>query len=63
MDPLKPVCVRLRTSTYEAIRRAQQQSNHRTMAAFIDAILRDHLIKQGEPSLEQRLRQAAGSSK
>jgi hypothetical protein len=63
MDPLKPICVRLRTSTVEALRRAQQQSNHRTMAAFVDAILREHLIKHAEPTLDQRLRQAAGSNK
>lgn len=62
MDPLKPVCVRLRTSTVEALRRAQQQSNHRTMAAFIDAMLREQLIKS-EPTLDQRLRQATVTSK
>lgn len=64
MDPLKPICVRLKTSTVEAIRKAQQQSNHRTMAAFVDAILREQLIvKPAQQTLEQRLRQASAQSK
>lgn len=63
MDPLKPICVRLRTSTVEAIRKAQQQSHHRTMAAFIDAILRDQLIVKPAQQHVDRLQRAASTMK
>ena len=64
MDPLKPICVRLKTSTIEAIRKAQEQSHHRTMASFVDALLREQLIiKPAQQSLDQRLRLASAQSK
>lgn len=63
MDPLKPICVRLRTSTVDAIRNAQKQSNHRTMAAFVDAILRDQLIVKPAQQHVDRLQRAASGMK
>ena len=43
MDPLTPVFVRLRSSTVLALKDAKERSSHRTMAAFIDDVLRRHL--------------------
>ena len=42
-DPLTPLYVRLRASTIEGLRDAQNMSEHRTLAAYVDAILRQHL--------------------
>lgn len=43
MDPLKPVFVRLHASTVDALKSAQKKSNHRSLASFIDDVLRRHL--------------------
>lgn len=44
-DPLRPIYVRLRTSTVEALRDAQARSHHRTIAAYVDEVLRRHLAQ------------------
>jgi hypothetical protein len=63
MDPLKLVSVRLRTSTVEAIREAQKASHHRTIAAFVDALLREQLITRPVQPNVDRLQRAASSMK
>ena len=42
-DRLTPLYVRLRASTIEGLREAQADSEHRTLAAYVDAVLRAHL--------------------
>lgn len=46
MDPLQPMYVRLRASTITALKEAQQRSSHRTLAAFVEDILRRHLTER-----------------
>lgn len=60
-DRLTPLYVRLRASTLEGLREAQAQSEHRTLAAYVDAILRQHLVAIARPAGDEiaRLRQSA----
>lgn len=43
MDPLTPVYIRLKKSTVDALRVAKSRSSHRTMASFVDDLLRQKL--------------------
>jgi len=61
MDPLKPVYIRLKQSTVDALRVAQSRSTHRTMASFIDDILRRHLSV--DPPQTDRIDQLTKSSR
>ncbi|CAB5238739.1 hypothetical protein UFOVP375_21 [uncultured Caudovirales phage] len=60
-DRLTPLYVRLRASTIEGLRDAQANSEHRTLAAYVDAILRQHLAASAAPKGDDiaRLRQSA----
>lgn len=49
MDPLKPLFVRLHASTLDAVKKAQQKSSHRSIASFVDDILRRHLSVAPRP--------------
>lgn len=44
-EKLTPIYVRLRTSTVEALRDARARSHHRTMAAYVEEVLRRHLAE------------------
>lgn len=46
LDPLKPITLRLRASTLQALRRTKSLSNARSMAGLADAILRRHLFEE-----------------
>jgi hypothetical protein len=60
MDPLQPIYVRLKASTVEALKAAQAKSSHRTMASFVDDILRRHLsIKPTQPDRLDQLTSAS----
>ncbi len=43
MDPLQPMYVRLRASTIAALKDAKAKSAHRTLAAYVEDVLRSHL--------------------
>jgi hypothetical protein len=60
-DPLTPLYVRLRASTIDGLRGAQANSEHRTLAAFVDAILRQYLAVGALAKSDDiaRLRQSA----
>lgn len=58
-DKLTPLYVRLRTSTIDGLRHAQAASEHRTLAAYVDAVLRQHLVTTPLRDDVDRLRQSA----
>lgn len=59
-DPLTPVYVRLRRSTVAALREAQARSSHRSLAAYVESIVRAHLAQNVRVD---RLTDAAGRLK
>lgn len=63
MDPLTPLYVRLKSSTVEALREATKQSSHRSVAAFLDELVRKNLILEPRADDIERLRQAAEKSR
>jgi hypothetical protein len=51
MDQLQPVFVRLKASTVEALKAATIKSSHRSMAGYVDDVLRRHLaLEPQKPS-------------
>ena len=58
-DPLQPIYVRLRTSTVDALREAKAASHHRTIAAYVDEVLRRHLAQLSPQDTVDRLSASA----
>lgn len=65
MDPLVPVFVRLRTSTVQKLKEAREHSNHRSLASFVDHLLRRHFEIEDPQRRDsiQALTRAAGEIK
>lgn len=58
MDNLQPLYVRLRASTIEALKAAQADSPHRSIASFVDALLRGQLIDERADNLQRLIANA-----
>ena len=58
MDNLQPLSVRLRASTIDALKTAQAESAHRSLASFVDDILRQHLIDGRRDAIERTISNA-----
>ena len=58
MDPLQPLYVRLRASTITALKDAKEASSHRTLAAYVEDVLRRHLADPRKDGVD-RLTEAA----
>jgi len=58
MDNLQPLYVRLRASTIDALKAAQTESVHRSVASFVDEILRRHLFDERRDAIERTISNA-----